>query len=218
MPGPTAVPDPDRLHPTTRSDLTNVVFLRNQISSPLTEVGEYTYFDDEGSGVPFEAANVLYHYGPQRLIIGRFTAIAPGVTIVMPAGNHPTIGPSTYPFTMFGGTWTEATLEAFSSIPALPDTIIGNDVWLGRSATVLPGVTIGDGAIVAAHSVVTRDVPPYTIVAGNPARPVRARFDETDVALLLPIRWWDWPIEQITRHAATIMAGTPTDLAAVHAR
>lgn len=91
------VPDPGRLHPSTRPDLTNVVFMRNQVTSPLIDVGEFTYFDDEGSGVPFERANVLYNYGPQRLGIGRYTAIAPGVTILMPAGNHPTVGPSTYP-------------------------------------------------------------------------------------------------------------------------
>jgi virginiamycin A acetyltransferase len=212
------VPDPHQLHPTTRPDLTNVVFLRNQVTSPLTEVGEFTYFDDEGSGAPFEGANVLYHYGPQRLLIGRFTAIAPGVRILMPGGNHPMVGPSTYPFTMFGGRWTEATLDAFRAIPRLPDTVIGNDVWLGRGATVLSGVRIGDGVVVAAHSVVTRDVPPYAVVAGNPARHVRTRFDPDDVALLLQLRWWDWPIEVITEHAALIMAGTPAELAAVGPR
>jgi virginiamycin A acetyltransferase len=215
VPVPLDVPDPLQLHPSTRPDLTNVVFLRNQVTSPLTEVGEYTYFDDEGSGVPFEQANVLYHYGPQRLVIGRFSAIAPGVTILMPAGNHPTIGVSTYPFTMFGGRWTDATLEAFQTIPALPDTVIGNDVWLGRDATVMPGVRIGDGAIVAAHSVVTKDVAPYAVVAGNPTRQVSTRFPDEDVALLLELRWWDWPIEVITRHAATILGGTPAELAAL---
>lgn len=97
------VPDPNQLHPTTRSDLTNVVFLKAQVSSELIEVGDYTYYDDQGSGVPFEEACVLYNYGPQRLVIGSYSAIAPETTILMPAGNHPTIGPSTYPFTMFGG-------------------------------------------------------------------------------------------------------------------
>ncbi|MEH3076709.1 MAG: CatB-related O-acetyltransferase [Quadrisphaera sp.] len=215
---PSAVPDPTQLHPSTRPDLTNVVFLRNQVTSPLTEVGEYTYFDDEGSGAPFETTNVLYHHGPQRLRIGRFTAIAPGVTILMPAGNHPTIGPSTYPFTMFGGKWTKATLQALAGITAAPDTVIGNDVWLGRDATVLPGVCIGDGAIVAAHSVVSKDVPPYAVVAGNPARQVSSRFNDEDITRLLALRWWDWPIKEITRHAAAIMAGTPAELADLAAR
>lgn len=208
-------PDPNRLHPTTRPDLTNVVFLRAQVTSDLIEVGEYTYYDDEGGGVPFEEACVLYNYGPQRLVIGRFSAIAPGVTLLMPAGNHPTVGPSTYPFTMFGGEWAERTLDTYLSIPAPPDTRIGNDVWIGRGATVMPGVSIGDGAVVAAHSVVTRDVEPYALVGGNPARHIRSRFPEPDVALLLEARWWDWPIEAVTEHAALIMGGSPADLAAV---
>lgn len=184
-------PDPNRLHPTTRPDLTNVVFLKAQVTSELIEVGEYTYYDDEGSGIPFEQACVLYNYGPQRLVIGRFSAIAPGVTILMPAGNHPTIGPSTYPFTMFGGEWAERTLDTYLSVPAPPDTRIGNDVWIGRGATIMPGVSIGDGAIVAAHSVVTKDVEPYALVGGNPARQIRTRFPQRDVALLLRARWWD---------------------------
>jgi virginiamycin A acetyltransferase len=212
------VPDPDRLHPSTRPDLTNVVFLKNQITSPLIEVGDFTYFDDEGSGVPFEQTNVLYNYGPQRLRIGRFTTIAPGVTFLMPAGNHPTIGPSTYPFTMSGGERAQRTLDTFLTIPRLPDTVVGSDVWLGRDATVLPGVTIGDGAIVGAHSVVTTDVPPYGFVAGNPARLIRVRFEEADVARLLAARWWDWPIDLITEHAATIMGGDAATLADIDRR
>lgn len=181
-------------------------------------MGAFTYFDDEGSGVPFESANVQYHYGPQRLVIGRFTAIAPGVTILMPAGNHPMVGPSTYPFTMFGGRWADETLEAYRSIPTLSDTVLGNDVWLGRGVTIMPGITIGDGAIVAAQSVVSRDVAPYAIVAGNPARHIRTRFHADDVERLLQVRWWDWPVEHITRHAAVIMAGTPADLFAAQPR
>lgn len=151
MTGPTPVPDPTRLHPSSRPELTNVVLLRAQVTSELIEVGEFTYHDDEGSGVPFESGNVHYLYGPQRLIIGRFTAIGPGVEILMPGGNHPMVGPSTYPFTMFGGQWTERTMDTFRSIEPLPDTRIGNDVWLGRKATVLPGVRIGDGAVVGAR-------------------------------------------------------------------
>ncbi|MEU4343131.1 CatB-related O-acetyltransferase [Nocardia sp. NPDC023852] len=210
-----SVPDPRQLHPSTRPDLTNVVFLANQVDSEFIEVGDYTYFDDEGSGVPFQTANVLYNYGPQRLIIGRFSAIAPRATFLMPAGNHPMIGPSTYPFTMFGGAWAENTLDTFLSVPPVPNTVIGNDVWIGREATIMPGITVGDGAVVAAHSVVTKDVAPYAIVAGNPARPIRARFEPEDVELLRQARWWDWPIELITAHAATIMGGTPTDIARI---
>jgi virginiamycin A acetyltransferase len=122
------------------------------------------------------------------------------------------VGPSTYPFTMFGGAWADATLETFLAIEQPGDTVIGNDVWIGREAMVLPGVTIGDGAVIGARSVVTRDVEPYQIVAGNPARTVRQRFSDDEVAELLRIRWWDWPIEHITEHAAAIMAGNVRDL------
>lgn len=211
------VPDPAQLHPTTRPDLTNIIFLKNQVTSEFIEVGAFTYYDDEGRRGAFETTNVLYNYGPQKLIIGRFCAFAPGVQILMPGGDHPMIGPSTYPFTMFGGAWTEQTLETFLSTPAKPDTVIGHDVWVGREATLMPGVTIGDGAVIAARSVVTKDVEPYTVVGGNPARVIRTRFAPEEVRLLLEARWWDWPVEEITRHAATIMAGTPARLAEIAA-
>lgn len=145
-------------------------------------------------------------------MIGRFTAIGPGAMFLMPGGNHPMVGPSTYPFTMFGGTWTEHTLDAFLSIEQLGDTTIGNDVWIGREATIMPGVTIGDGAVVGAHSVVTKDVGSYEVVAGNPARTIRKRFNDDEIAQLLAAKWWDWPVEKITEHAATIMSGTPAEI------
>lgn len=208
-------PDPGQLHPSTRADLTNVVFLSNQITSEFIEIGEFTYYDDEGRRGRFETTNVLYAFGPQRLRIGRFCAIGPGATFLLPGGDHPMIGPSTYPFTMFGGAWTQRTLDTFGTIDAKPDTVIGNDVWIGREATILPGVTVGDGAVIGAHSVVTKDVEPYAIVGGNPAKLIRARYSPDDVDLLLQARWWDWPVEMITEHAATIMSGTPADLAAI---
>ncbi|AXE38330.1 CatB-related O-acetyltransferase [Acidipropionibacterium virtanenii] len=207
------VPDPDRLTPTTRPGLTNVVFLKNEVTSEFIDVGEFSYADSESDPTPFERRCVKYLYGPQKLRIGRFTTIGPGVTILMPGGNHPMIGPSTYPFAMFGGDWADATLDTFLAVDQPGDTVIGNDVWIGRDATIMPGVTIGDGAVVGACSVVTKDVGPYQVVAGNPARPVRARFTDEEIDLLLAVRWWDWPIETITRHAAVIMAGTPQELA-----
>ncbi|MEL7977330.1 CatB-related O-acetyltransferase [Isoptericola sp. F-RaC21] len=209
------VPDPDQRTPSTRPDLTTVVFLKNEVTSDLIEVGDYTYYDTEGTRPPFEQANVKYLYGPQRLVIGKFTTIGPGASFLMPGGNHPMVGPSTYPFTMFGGAWASATLETFTALDQPGDTVVGNDVWIGREATVMPGVTIGDGAVVGAHSVVTKDVEPYAVVAGNPARHVRTRFEPADVQRLLAVRWWDWPVATITQHAATIMAGTPEELAAV---
>lgn len=205
-------PDPNQLHPSTRADLTNVVFLKKEVTSPLIEVGDFTYYDNEGHRPPFERANVKYLYGPQRLVIGRFTTIGPGTTFLMPGGNHPMVGPSTYPFTMFGGVWTENTIDTFQSIEQPGNTVVGNDVWLGRAATILPGVTIGDGAVIGTQSVVTKNVDPYEVVAGNPARHLRFRYSPTDVERLLAICWWDWPVDLITQHAALIMAGAPHDL------
>lgn len=209
----TEIPDPESLHPSTRPELTNVVLLRNHVTSPLIEVGRYTYYDDEGTGNLFEQDNVLYLHGPQRLLIGSFCAIGPRTTFLMPGGNHPMVGPSTFPFTMFGGAWTTNTLTAFQAIDQPGDTHVGNDVWIGRQAQIMPGVRIGDGAVVGAGAVVTGDVSPYAIVAGNPARVIRQRFGTEDVQRLLQIRWWDWPVEKITAHARIIMAGTVDELA-----
>lgn len=209
----TEIPDPESLHPSTRPELTNVVLLRNHVTSPLIEVGRYTYYDDEGTGNLFEQDNVLYLHGPQRLLIGSFCAIGPRTTFLMPGGNHPMVGPSTFPFTMFGGAWTTNTLTAFQAIDQPGDTHVGNDVWIGRQAQIMPGVRIGDGAVVGAGAVVTGDVSPYAIVAGNPARVIRQRFSTEDVQRLLQIRWWDWPVEKITAHARIIMAGTVDELA-----
>lgn len=206
------IPDPDLTTPSTRPDLANVVFLKNHVTSGLVEAGDFTYYDTEGSTAAFETANVKYLYGPQRLVIGRFTAIGPGAVFIMPGGTHPMVGPSTYPFTMFGGAWTQNTLAAFGRIEQAGDTTVGNDVWIGREATILPGITIGDGAVIGAHSVVTKDVAPYEVVAGNPARVRRTRFSPDDVERLLTAQWWNWPIEKITENAATIMAGTPQDI------
>lgn len=209
------IPDPSQPTVSTRADLTNVVFLKNEVTSEFIQVGDYTYADSEGHTTPFEQRCVKYLYGPQMLRIGRFSTIGPDVTILMPGGNHPMVGPSTYPFTMFGGDWADATLETFRAIDQPGDTVIGNDVWMGRGATILPGITIGDGAVIGACSVVTKDVSAYQVIAGNPARPIRSRFSDEEIALLERARWWDWPIEEVTRHAAAIMGGTAADLAKI---
>jgi virginiamycin A acetyltransferase len=129
----------------------------------------------------------------------------------MPGANHADLGPSAFPFGVFGPPW-ETTMDIVMSAPSRGDTVVGDDVWLGYSALVLPGVTIGPGAVVAAGSVVARDVPPYAVVAGNPARVVRSRFSEEDVERLLRAAWWNWPIELVTDHARTIMTGTAAEL------
>ncbi|PXY28114.1 CatB-related O-acetyltransferase [Prauserella muralis] len=194
-----------------------VVFLKPLVSSPTIVVGDYTYYDDPDGATEFEHRNVLYAYGPERLVIGKFCAIATGTRFLMAGADHPTMGVSTFPFTMFGGEWAQRTLDLVTGMPSRGDTVVGNDVWFGYGATVMPGVRIGDGAIIAAGAMVTTDVPPYAIVGGNPARPIRQRFTDADVALLQRAAWWDWPTELITEHARTIMAGTPGDIAGIAA-
>lgn len=169
------------------------------------------YYDSYGDPLAFERDAVLYAFGPERLIIGRFCAIASGVRFLMPGANHADVGPSTFPFGIFGPPW-DTTMDIVMSAPSRGDTIVGHDVWLGYSALVLPGVTIGDGAVIAAASVVARDVPPYAMVAGNPARVIRSRFSDEDIERLLRAAWWNWPIELVTEHARTIMAGTAVEL------
>lgn len=208
-------PDPTILHPLPAHD--RVVFLKPLVTSPKIVVGEYTYYDDPDDPTAFEHRNVLYGYGPERLVIGKYCAIAAGTRFLMAGAGHPTIGVSTFPFTMFGGDWTDRTLDIVTGMPSRGDTVLGNDVWCGYQATIMPGVRIGDGAIIAAGAVVTTDVPPYTIVGGNPARPIRQRFDDHDVELLLRAAWWDWPVDLVTEHARTIMAGTPAQIARIAA-
>jgi virginiamycin A acetyltransferase len=198
------------LHPVAGQD--RVVFLRPLVTDPRIEVGEYSYYDDPDDPLEFERDAFLYAHGPERLIIGRYCAIASGVRFVMPGANHADLGPSTFPFGIFGEPWAERTMDLVMGAPSRGDTVVGNDVWLGYRALVLPGVTIGHGAIVAAASVVASDVPPYAIVGGNPARVIRRRYEDEDVARLLRAAWWDWPVELVTEHARTIMAGTPEKL------
>jgi virginiamycin A acetyltransferase len=209
---PLLAPDSTVLHPIAGQE--RVVFLRPLVQSAKIDVGEYTYYDSDDDPLAFERDAVLYAFGPERLIIGRFCAIASRVRFLMPGANHADLGPSTYPFGLFGAGWG-ATMDVVMSAPSRGDTVIGHDVWLGYSALVLPGVEIGHGAVVAAASVVARDVPPYAIVAGNPARVIRTRYSDEDVARLLRAAWWDWPIDVVTEHARTIMTGTAAELEAI---
>ncbi|WP_327169087.1 CatB-related O-acetyltransferase [Streptomyces subrutilus] len=208
-----AIPDPTVLHPLPEHE--RVVLLKPLVTDPRIEIGDFTYYDDPETALEFEQRNVLYAYGPERLVIGKYCALATGTRFIMAGANHPTLGVSTFPFTIFGGAWAERTADLLVGMPTRGDTVVGNDVWFGRGATVMPGVTIGDGAIVATGAVVTADVPPYTIVGGNPAREIRRRYDEADVARLLRAAWWNWPVEHITEHVRTLMSGTPADIEAL---
>ena len=204
---------PDPADPFPMPGFPQVCYLRNVIDAPNIEIGEYTYYDDPDGADNF-LRNVLYHFDfiGDRLRIGRFCAIARGVRFVMNGANHRLDGISTYPFQIFGGGW-ERVMPKPGELPFKGDTVIGNDVWIGYDALIMPGVCIGDGAIIAARSVVTHDVPPYTLVGGNPARPIRRRFGDADIDTLLRIAWWDWPVERITRLLPLIVAGDVAALA-----
>ncbi|TWI65420.1 virginiamycin A acetyltransferase [Pseudoduganella lurida] len=198
-------PDPQTIHPMPAFE--QVCFLKNIVTRPNIEVGDYTYYDDPDGVRNFEN-NVLYHFDfvGDWLRIGRFCAIARGVKFIMNGANHQTGGISTYPFFIFGNGWEKALPQA-GELPYKGDTVIGNDVWIGYDALVMPGVRIGDGAIIAARSVVTADVPPYAIVGGNPAGVLRERFDAATVQRLLAIAWWDRPVAWITEHLELIRGG-----------
>jgi virginiamycin A acetyltransferase len=203
------IPDPTCVYVPGTND--KVVLLKNLVKSPLISVGDYTYYTDIEDPSTFEIRNVLYNFGPARLVIGKFCAIATGAQFLMPAANHPTAGVSTFPFFVFGGDWTAQTMDVLASMTG-DDTVIGNDVWIGREAVIMPGIRIGDGAIVGTRAFVTSDVPPYGVVSGNPARLIKRRYEESDIQLLERLAWWDWPIEVITEHVHDILTGTPTQL------
>lgn len=196
-------PDPRNPHPMEGHP--RVCFIRNTLRNPNIIVGEYTYYDDPKDSEGFER-NVLYHFPfiGDRLIIGKFCAIARGVRFIMNGANHPASGFSTYPFWIFGGGWEGSEPEDDGGA-CKGDTVIGNDVWIGYDSLFLPGVTIGNGAIVAAGSVVASDVPAYSVVGGNPARVIRCRFEEDIVRELEEIAWWDWPVDRITKNLSAIL-------------
>jgi virginiamycin A acetyltransferase len=191
-------------------------FLKNFVQHPQIRVGDYTYYDDFATVENFlRQVRYLFDFTSDHLHIGKFCMIASGVEFLMNGANHLSAAVSAYPFAVFGHDWQDA--MAGKSYPTKGDTTIGNDVWLGYRAAILPGVTIGDGAIVGAYSVVTKDVPPYSIVGGNPARLLRARFPETTVQRLLAVKWWDWPVDKITRHASLLTGEVEAFLAAAEA-
>ena len=178
-------------------------FLKSVVNIKNIEIGDYTYYDDPNGISSFEK-NILYHYefSKEKLIIGKFCAIATGVQFIMGGAHHKTDGFSSYPFPLFRRGW-EAAYD-MSEFPVKGNTVVGNDVWIGYGALIMTGVTIGDGAIIASRSLVTKDVEPYTVVGGNPARPIRKRFDDATIAALLEIRWWEWPAEKITQNLSAI--------------
>lgn len=200
------IPDKNKKFPLENYD--RLCFLKNSITNPNIIVGDYTYYDDFESVKNFEKnVKYLFDFTGDKLIIGKFCMIASDVTFIMNGANHLTDAISTYPFAIFGGDWSNA-MEG-KTYPVKGNTKIGNDVWIGYGATIMPGVTIGDGAIIATKSVITKDVEPYAIVGGNPAKQIKKRFTEHKIKSLLELKWWDWPVEKITRNAKYL---TGTDI------
>ena len=190
------IPDPNAVFP---NEYGTSCFIKNVVTAPNITIGDYTYYDDAEDPTGFEKNNVLFNYPEfgDQLIIGKFCAIASGTKFIMGPANHRLSSVTTYPFNVFGGAWAERTPPHLSQLPHKGDIVIGNDVWIGRESVILPGVTIGDGAIVAAYSVVTGDVAPYCVYGGNPARLLKRRFPEGLTAVLLALKWWDLPAEEL---------------------
>lgn len=213
------MPNPDRLYPIT--GVSNTVLLRPLLAAhpppggagPM-DIGAWSYYSDFDDPLEFFGRNVRYHFpfSRARLRIGRFCALAHGATFIMSDANHVLTGASTFPFPILGGVWAEAMPLAAMPFPDRGDTVVGHDVWLGYDSLILPGVTIGHGAIIAARAVVSRDVPPYAVVAGNPARIVRRRFAPDDVARLLALAWWDWPVETLAPAIPALVSGDLDEL------
>ena len=200
---PDIFPNPNTIYPIP--GVTRTVFLKNIITNPQIIVGDYTYYDDPQDVYNFEKnVNYLFDFLDDKLIIGKFCQIATGVRFIMNGSNHAMNGISTYPFKAFGGTWAEK--DPMLCINK-GYTIIGNDVWIGNSATFMQGVKVGDGAIIGTNSLVTKDVEPYTIVGGNPARIIRKRFTPDVIEFLLKLQWWNWDPKDITKHLPAITSG-----------
>lgn len=194
---------------------TQTVYLKNVVTRPSIQVGEYTMYNDfVNDPRDFEKNNVLYQYpvNHDRLLIGKFCSIACGAKFLFNSANHALGSLSTYPFPIFYDEWGLDGKNVADAWDNKGDITLGNDVWIGYEAVILAGVTIGDGAIIGARAVVTRDVPPYAIVGGVPARLIRRRFDEATIESLLALQWWDWEPERIRRALPVLQAG---DIAAL---
>lgn len=203
-------PSPDNPYP--MPGVSQVGFLKPLVDHPMIEIGEYTYYDDPAGPEHFVDNCVRYHFEHMgdRLVIGRFCAIASGVQFIMNGANHALDGFSTYPFTIFGEGWEDDAADW--SKASRGDTVVGNDVWIGTDAMIMPGVNIGDGAIIGARAVVAADVPAYGVAVGHPARTVKRRFDDETADKLASIAWWNWPAEKITANLSAIRGADIAEL------
>ena len=200
--------NPEKIYP--REGDRETVYLKNVVTDAGIQVGEFTMYNDfVHDPREFEKKNVLYHYpvNKEKLVIGKFCSIACGAKFLFNSANHTLSSLSTYPFPIFFDEWGLEKSDVAAAWDRKGDIVIGNDVWIGYEAVILAGVTIGDGAVIGARAVVTKDVPPYAIVGGVPARVIRSRFPEETVKALLRLKWWDWPAEQIQEKLAEIREG-----------
>ena len=205
--------DTKKLYPRTGDKQT--VYLKNVITDPSITVGDYTMYNDfVNDPVGFERNNVLYHYpiNHDHLIIGKFCSIACGAKFLFNSANHTLSSLSTYPFPLFFEEWGLEKKNVAASWDNKGDIVIGNDVWIGYEAVIMAGVTIGDGAIIGARAVVTKDVPPYMVAGGIPAKPIKKRYPEETIAALSELKWWDWPEERIAQNLHAIQAGKLNEL------
>lgn len=194
-------PDKNKKFPLENYD--RLCFLKNVVKNPNILVGDYTYYDDFENVENFEKnVKYLFDFVGDKLIIGKFCMIASDVKFIMNGANHLTDSLSTYPFAIFGNGWENA-MEG-KSYPKKGNINIGNDVWIGYNATIMAGVTIGDGAIIATNSTVIKDVEPYSIVGGNPAKEIKKRFSKEVITKLLKLQWWNWDIKKITKHVQNL--------------
>lgn len=186
------------------------IYLKNAISNPNIIVGDFTMYNDfVNDPTLFEKNNVLYHYpiNQDKLVIGKFCSIACGAKFLFNSANHTLSSLSTYPFPLFFEEWNLEKKAVTHAWDNKGDIIVGNDVWIGYEAVILAGVHIGDGAVIGTRAVVTKDVPPYTIVGGVPAKPIKKRFPEKTISMLLDMQWWNWPNDKIAHNIKAIQAG-----------
>ena len=205
-----------KIYPRTGDNQT--VYLNAVIKDPQIEVGDYTIYNDfVANPLLFEKNNVLYHYPIHRekLIIGKFCSIACGTKFLFNCANHTLKSLSTYTFPLFYEEWELEKSNITTAWDNKGDIVIGNDVWIGYEAVIMAGVHIGDGAIIAARAVVTKDVPPYTIVGGTPAKEIRKRFDAEVIQQLLMLKWWDWSADNIRQCLPYIAEGKLDELLAM---
>lgn len=193
-----------------RSGDKTTVYLKSVVTDPAIIAGEYTMYNDfRQDPRDFQRNNVLYHYpiNKERLVIGKYCSIACGARFMFTSGNHAAGSLSTYPFPIFFEEWGLDVKKISSAWDNKGDIVIGSDVWIGFEAVIMQGVRIGDGAVIGSRAVVTKDVPPYTIVGGVPAKALKKRFPDATADKLLALKWWDWPDEKVRAALPAIMSG-----------